>query len=134
MCWQSKLWMRSATSIPILLFSSAIYYASSIPAEELPDFNFAWSDKALHVMAFLAYGLAAQLAFIGWYPQWGVWRVRIAAFLVGATYGVLDEVHQLYVPGRNSNAGDWAADLLGLAIAFLFTRAIQLLCRSRQTV
>lgn len=46
------------------------------------------------------------------------------AVLATGVYGALDEVHQLFVPGRTAHAADWLADVLGGAtgvwIAALF--------------
>ena len=33
-------------------------------------------------------------------------------------YGVVDETHQYFVPGRSSSVGDWIADIVG-AIFFV---------------
>jgi len=33
--------------------------------------------------------------------------------------GIFDEVHQLYVPGRDASAGDVALDMVGIALALL---------------
>jgi VanZ family protein len=35
---------------------------------------------------------------------------------IASLYGATDEVHQLFVPGRNCNAWDWAADTVGAAL------------------
>ncbi len=50
----------------------------------------------------------------------GTISVMVRFFLSGAiamAVGVLDEVHQLSVPGRDGSAGDVALDLVGIAIA-----------------
>jgi VanZ family protein len=35
---------------------------------------------------------------------------------IGSAYGILDEVHQFFVPGRDCNVWDWIADTLGAVI------------------
>jgi VanZ family protein len=37
---------------------------------------------------------------------------------LGALYGVTDEVHQGYVPGRMPDPWDWVADVVGLLIGY----------------
>ena len=37
---------------------------------------------------------------------------------LGALYGVTDEVHQGYVPGRMPDPWDWVADVVGLVIGY----------------
>lgn len=39
--------------------------------------------------------------------------------LLASLYGVSDEVHQMYVPGRSADLFDWAADTVGAAVAVL---------------
>jgi VanZ family protein len=46
--------------------------------------------------------------------------------LLGSVYGVIDEVHQYFVPGRDCNVWDWIADTLG---AILGAGAILLIQR-----
>ena len=44
------------------------------------------------------------------------------AVLLASLYGVSDEVHQAYVPGRSADLFDWAADTAGAAIAVWVVR------------
>ena len=37
----------------------------------------------------------------------------IAAIIFAGIYGITDEIHQYFVPGRYSSAGDVAADFFG---------------------
>ena len=42
-----------------------------------------------------------------------------AAGAIALLVGIFDEIHQLYVPGRDASAGDVVLDLVGIAIALL---------------
>lgn len=71
-------------------------------------------DKLLHfgayaVLAGLAVGAIARakLATLG--------RVAVVGLLLAAAYGATDEWHQSYVPGRDADPWDWAADAVGAA-------------------
>ena len=75
------------------------------------------SDK--HVHAALYAGLAAVTlrALAG-----GSWRrvtpgVSLGAALIATAYGVVDEFHQLLVPGRSFEIVDMAADAIGALLA-----------------
>jgi len=76
------------------------------------------SDKFLHVVAYLVLGWFVLRATHG-----GVSELRpgptIAAFLLAVGYGVSDELHQLYVPGRYASVGDGIADALGAGLSIL---------------
>lgn len=98
-----------------------IFWLSSLPGDEikLPDFRF--SDKAVHFLAYAALGflIGGRLVLREWgsAPAWAAVRrgpdFRGAA--AGIFYGASDEIHQMFVPLRESGLGDFAADALGVA-------------------
>jgi VanZ family protein len=50
-------------------------------------------------------------------------RAVVYAVLVCAAYGVLDEFHQGFVPGRDSSIGDVVADSVGAGLGTLLAAA-----------
>ncbi len=91
-------------------FMGLIYFMSSRPAVESVMF-FPHIDKVYH---FGAYGLMAALgcrAFSHLFSQsfWVIWCGAMAASL----FGITDEFHQFFVPGRSSSVGDIFADVSG---------------------
>jgi len=74
------------------------------------------SDKLLHVLAYLVLGSLALRAVHG-----GFHRLRLAptivAVLLTLSYGMTDELHQLYVPGRFASLQDWVADAVGTGLS-----------------
>ena len=48
------------------------------------------------------------------------------AWGLGIGYAASDEIHQLFVPGRQADVSDWLADIIGLAAglgaAYIFSR------------
>src|SRR5690349_21263876 len=67
-------------------------------------------DKVSH---FMVYGLVATLT-----GRLGSgWRGAILAVLATSAFGVADEWHQSFVPGRSSEFADWVADTAGAALA-----------------
>ena len=107
---------------------------SSIPANELPAFTQSVSDKLLHVAAFFVYGLSSQFAILGTFRTWSNNKTRVIALLIGASYGLLDELHQMVVPGRNSTYTDWIADVLGLMLALMFTHWLRGIFRGEEAI
>ena len=57
----------------------------------------------------------------GWHARSG-----LLSILGSALYAASDELHQLYVPGRNASVCDWFIDmagvLLGISAAYLWAR------------
>jgi len=71
-------------------------------------------DKVVHAGLYSVLGLALG------YGRSRVGRPVPHAVLlaIGALYGVTDEWHQMYVPGRLAEVGDLLADLVGLALGY----------------
>ena len=68
----------------------------------------------------LQYAVLAALLLRGLAgARWRGVRVRVAALavLLATLYGVTDEAHQWFVPGRTAEVTDLVADALGAAVA-----------------
>ncbi len=105
---------------PAALLSLTIFVLSSIPGRQL-GWVFGW-DKALHALEYGALGATYLRAL-----DPAALRVRLAAiaWALAALYGVSDEIHQLFTPGRSSDARDVIADAVGAAIGVLAYRAVR---------
>jgi VanZ family protein len=53
------------------------------------------------------------------------WRRPGLAFVLTVAYGVVDEVHQSFVEGRDATAVDVVADALGASVAWAVTRRLR---------
>jgi VanZ family protein len=99
---------------PVVLYMAIIFGSSSIREPGLPG---ALPDKALHGFVYAGLGLL----FLRGFAQGSLDRVRLGSVVaaVGATtlYGLIDEVHQQWVPPRTFEVADIVADLTGAAIA-----------------
>jgi VanZ family protein len=103
---------RYLLKIPAPCIVLAIWILSS--QETLPAIKgvLGW-DKLQHLLAYAVLSAAAGL----WFGP-ALWRRRglFCLFLTAAiasAYGLIDELHQSFVPGRDSNVWDWMADSLG---------------------
>jgi len=73
-------------------------------------------DKFLHVVAYAVLAAAWVFAFkTGHENRPGRVRIFAAALAIAVLYGVSDEYHQMFVPGRSCEAADVLADALGAA-------------------
>lgn len=68
-------------------------------------------DKVAHAGAYAVLGALLTLATAG--ARFSGRRAVLVAAAMASLYGVSDEVHQSFVPGRDTSAGDWAADTAG---------------------
>ncbi len=88
----------------------------------------AWSDKIVHfsVYAVLGHLVARALAA----PRS---RATLLAAVAGmCVFGMLDEVHQAWIPGRDASIADWMADLLGATVGLLVSHHLLSLAPTRQ--
>ena len=112
-----------------LLYWLAIFWATHVPGSLVPQA--AGFDKWAHFFAYA--GLAVVLALAASV----IWRPGLATYvgvwLVAASYGALDELTQLLVPGRSADVRDWLADIggAGLGIVMFHVAMSLLLQRSR---
>ncbi len=77
-------------------------------------------DKIVHACVYIVLAYLFSVAF----RKSGVRKYLFAAALISATlYGITDEIHQLFVAGRDASIGDVIADFtgafLGSFLAFL---------------
>ena len=103
-----KLWKYW---LPVIAYMAFIFYLSSRPMHEeiLPEI---WNiDKVIHIVE---YGILGILWFrvigLAWEKSQ---KVVIIAFTITFLYGISDEFHQYFVPGRNADAFDAIADAIG---------------------
>ncbi|HEX8373301.1 MAG TPA: VanZ family protein [Chthoniobacterales bacterium] len=101
--------------VAFFAWASLIWYLSSMTPQDLqvmPSELLAF-DKLVHATAFAAGGALLGLALRH------TTRLRggrlFAAIVVGiGLFGALDEIHQLYTPGRmGADLYDWLADMIG---------------------
>lgn len=106
----------------VILYMGVIFYLSHQPTMPIP-MRFPHQDKVMHFGAYLILGsLLAHAIFPGSRKR------RFAlAFGIASLYGISDEIHQMFVPGRDASVLDWLADAAGAWVgAFFFCRSITL--------
>ena len=105
----------------LLAFAAVSAYFAFGPAS--PPLALAVWDKANHVAAFAAMGVAAALA------QPASWRHAGTAAAGLLLYGVFIELVQSFLPARFADAADLLADGLGAACGLLLAAALRRLWR-----
>jgi len=118
-----KIFAYSPYWVPAILWMGVMFFFSSLPDAATPG-RFLISDKILHgaeylILAFLilfALQRTTSLNFAGCF-----W----IALIIGTLWAISDEIHQLYVPTRNFDFKDMAADIGGILILFLILWILQ---------
>jgi VanZ family protein len=100
---------------PVLIYAAAIFIQSAFPTPiRIPK---GW-DKVVHLFEFALLGfLVARVVFLS--ANVDRWVGILLASLAAATWGVLDEFHQSFVPGRHASVGDALIDAVGAFVGAL---------------
>lgn len=105
---------------PVLAEAALLFYLSSLRRVVFVERG--W-DKAAHAGA---YAVLAALVIRAFHGGLVPLRLRPTLLAVGVTmlYGITDEVHQVFVPGRDASVLDLLADLTGALIAVAILRSL----------
>lgn len=108
--------------IPAIAVMAGIFTLSALPGEDPLLKALHLNDKIKHVIAYFVLGIS----FCLWASpkNWFAKPLFLGALVVvlGTCFGILDEFHQSFVPGRSGNdLYDIAADFIGsLAAPFVY--------------
>lgn len=89
--------------IGLVIFVACLFIGGEQPgAGQL--FPAPW-DKLAHIAAYCTIGILAGLVF----PSNRLFWIVVIVVVIGGT----DEIHQIFIPGRQAGFDDWAADWVG---------------------
>jgi VanZ family protein len=107
--------------LPAPVLAVGLWLLSSLPTLPKPR-GLLGFDKFQHLLAYFALTVAIALWFSR--EKWrrpGAGLPALTAAL-GSVYGVIDEIHQYFVPGRDCSIGDWLSDTLGAIAAVVVVK------------
>jgi len=112
---------------PILAYAGFIAFLSSLPGLATPSVAIFGFDKIIHIFEFgvFAFLLLRLLMHLE------IRNPFLIAIVVTVIYGVLDEWHQSFVPGRMCSFWDILADTIGavFVLKFKYIRWLKFLLR-----
>ena len=127
---------KTHLALPVLIMA-VLYWLSSLPGTPLPDDPafyalFYWisptMQNALHVPAYAALAWAWRWALAAWLRSSSA--MVMSAGVISAAYGVFDEWHQSFVPGRYASFTDVVLDAVGVGLGIVvFHHGRKLLAR-----
>jgi VanZ family protein len=94
--------------LPVILCMGFIFYASSLPAKDIPPL-FPFQDILFHLGIYLLLGLAFC-------------RALNNSFSIRSARRLSDELHQVFVPGRSASGLDLFVDAMGSLLGGLLYR------------
>lgn len=107
---------------PPIAWCAVLWWASSQPGPQLDP---SWNDKLVHG---LVYGLLGALwtRALWFTTRDGPVRVYLSAVLLSVGYGVIDELHQSAVAGRDASLADGLANGAGATVGAALTLGLYL--------
>lgn len=102
-----------------VLWMAVIFGFSSLPGGAVPGGAGAWA----HFVVYAVLGALLFASFAHETPDLG--RAVALAVLVASLYGVTDEFHQAFVPGRVPDIADWGMDTIGALAGAVCMRSAQ---------
>jgi len=108
------------TYISLILYWLTLIIATSLPSKDMP--NIKLNDKIEHLLAYFILGILFNLSILF---QDKIKILKDNAFISSIVllmiYAILDELHQIFIPGRDSSFIDWSADTIGIILGVLTT-------------
>ncbi len=86
-------WLAVAYAILILI-------VSSIPNLKTPELGFENQDKLYHFIEYSIFSVLLFFALLNSNKNFLRKNVLLISLLIGASFGILDELHQKFIPGR----------------------------------
>lgn len=112
----SKLWF------PVFICMAFIFYVSSISGTNIP-FLFCNQDTLFHLFIYLLLAYCVARAIKGTWVNIGQTQVFLLTIAFGIFYGIIDELHQVFVPFRTASFSDILTDGFGSILGcLLFTK------------
>ncbi len=112
-CSESK-WLRV---VPVTLVMGTIFILSHQPGGSFSLPKVSNIDKLLHCLLYAVLGLAALLALPPQFRQQRPVMAGVGVVLFCLLYGISDEFHQSFIPGRSCDVFDVLADVSGGVLA-----------------
>jgi VanZ family protein len=115
---------RIKSCLPAIVWAVLILVVSSIPDLSTPGLGFTMTDKIGHFAEYFILGfLTARAVSIFNKRPLSIFWISSA---LASGYGILDEFHQLLIPGRTTEGLDMTANILGsILAAAIFARIFQ---------
>lgn len=106
---------RIKSYLPAIVWAVLILAVSSIPGLSTPSLGFSMADKTVHFTEYFILGYLTARAISSFIKE--PLKIFWISSAITSAYGILDEFHQLLIPGRTTEGLDMIADILGSIIA-----------------
>ncbi len=98
---------------PVIIYAIIIFWVSSQQQPFGVNVEIGGLDKILHVVEYGVLGFILARAFVGTSEKISTRGLVLITFIIGTLYGLTDEFHQYFTPGRVVSVLDLIADAIG---------------------
>ena len=107
---------KIASVVMLLLIGVEIFYFSSLPGVPGAGGN-PWIARIYHLVVFFLFAFFILASIKGIKKL--TTKTYISALIISIIYAILDEFHQIFVPGRDGSIRDFMTDTIGIFFAVL---------------
>lgn len=116
-----KVWL---VYIPLIIYWIILFTATTLPGPQLPDIHL--SDKIEHFGAFFVLAVLLNLALIYQRKSYLLYNyATLVTIIICFSYGAVDELHQMFIPGRSADIRDWLADSTGVLVGVFLLKIVK---------
>jgi len=98
---------------PVIIYAMVIFWGSSQDSSFLVNIEVSGLDKILHIAEYSLLGFLLARAIAGPAKKISVATLVFITFIIGTLYGLTDEFHQYFTPGRTTSILDLLSDSIG---------------------
>jgi len=110
--------------LPVIIQMGLIFFFSAQPKGSPVLETFPLPAGIGHMAGYALLAVLLYRAVNGSFVGWN-WRAVSYAFLLALIYAVSDEIHQVFVPGRNASVIDVIIDMVGAMIGLALVKIAQ---------
>jgi VanZ family protein len=109
--------------LPLIFYWILLFTLTSLPSQSVPAVGV--NDKVEHMLAYFGLSFLMYLALL-FQKKSRLLKSNALLFtlLFVFAYGILDEVHQLLIPGRSCELLDFMADMLGGIVGIIVVKIL----------
>ena len=109
--------------LPLIFYWILLFTLTSLPSQSVPAVGV--NDKVEHMLAYFGLSFLMYLALLFQKKSITIRKnALLFTLLFVFAYGILDEVHQLLIPGRSCELLDFMADILGGIIGIITVKIL----------
>lgn len=110
---------------PVIIYAIIIFWVSSQQQPFGVEIEIVGLDKILHIIEYAILGFLLARAFAGSSEKISIRDLVLITFIIGTLYGLTDEFHQHFTPGRVVSILDLISDAISSFLGAVIFKALR---------